>query len=114
MESPWTAVIEVAKAASANDMNRNTGAKMQMANRSLLISHHLNPKMKFIEIGILFPNFYRVSCMEGKIGVNALYVIHFTYGNFECPQDESSRFPPLGSLSSLLWPAIRRPHPTEY
>jgi hypothetical protein len=41
MESPWTAVIEVAKAASANDMNRNTGAKMQMANSSLLISHHL-------------------------------------------------------------------------
>ena len=64
MESPWTAVIDVAKAASANDMNRNAGAKMQMANRSLLISHHLNAKMQFIIIGIYFPNIYRVNYME--------------------------------------------------
>jgi hypothetical protein len=41
VESPGSAVVEEVKAASANGMDRNADAKMQMAKRSLLISHHV-------------------------------------------------------------------------
>jgi hypothetical protein len=39
VESPGAAVVEVAKAASANGMDRNADANMQLAKKSFLISH---------------------------------------------------------------------------
>ena len=41
MKISGASVVEVVKLASANVMNRNADAKMQIANKRFLISHHL-------------------------------------------------------------------------